>query len=200
LNLGHNTRRMSIPELRIGVSIRRGSQASASWQSPDVVERPGQSKSKGVETMPVTLPRLPDREESADLAQVIHITRNVQGSIAIEEYHVEDGRYIRDRLRTHKEVIEELGAAMNRFFEEYGFSKSLVDEGRACPASEDIAYIACYAVTGSSEGDYVHVGFVLRSKGVDDLARYVDLCFGKTFRGKDYADALAALAGRLMGA
>ena len=150
--------------------------------------------------MPVTVPAWPDAAEAAERAAIAHLLSSAQGCVEIEEYHIEGGYCIRDRIRTRGEVITELESLMGQFFDEYGFSRRDPENELLCPAPEQTAYIACYAVTGGSEGHYVHVGFVLVSTSATEPVRYVDLCFGKTFRGREYACLLAHLACRLMGA
>jgi len=57
--------------------------------------------------------------------------------------------------------------------------------------------IICYAVTGGSEGHYVHVEIV-RERG-EDANRIDCLALGKTFRGWDHAWAMAKRCAELLG-
>jgi hypothetical protein len=54
-------------------------------------------------------------------------------------------------------------------------------------------FIASWAVTGSSEGHYVHVQIV------DEHGKHHDLAMGKTFQGFDHAWKLARRATELLG-
>lgn len=58
----------------------------------------------------------------------------------------------------------------------------------------DLRWIACYAVTGNSEGHYVHVDLI----GSEGQRRLVFLC--KTFEGMDHAYKIAQRCAELLGA
>jgi hypothetical protein len=76
------------------------------------------------------------------------------------------------------------------------------DQGFFGQKAKDLKYrwIACYAVTGGSEGWYVHIDLVL--SGYDDkmqaTMKHLALC--KTFEGRAHAYAIAARAAALLGA
>jgi len=55
-------------------------------------------------------------------------------------------------------------------------------------------WIACYAVTGGSEGHYVHVDLI----GSEEARKLVFLC--KTFEGMDHAYKIAQRCAELLGA
>lgn len=59
-------------------------------------------------------------------------------------------------------------------------------------------FIACYAVTGGSEGHYVHIEFI-RDGDRDNHHKIDVLAIGKTFRGWDHAWAMAKECARLLG-
>lgn len=58
----------------------------------------------------------------------------------------------------------------------------------------DYRWLACYAVTGGSEGHYIHIDFVR-----DDGA-FEGVFLGKTFRGMAHAQRIAAKCAELLGA
>jgi hypothetical protein len=84
----------------------------------------------------------------------------------------------------------------------------------------DFRWIACYPVTGGSEGHYVHVDFMVpveqvripdpdnwsfgsklvRPMHTENLWRAVRLALGKTFRGMDHAAEMAKRCAKLLGA
>ncbi|MHB1134265.1 MAG: hypothetical protein ACYC4L_17995 [Chloroflexota bacterium] len=61
---------------------------------------------------------------------------------------------------------------------------------------EQYAWVACYAVTGGSEGHYIHVDLLHVGKEGETSLRHVFLA--KTFLGWDYACGIASTAGRLL--
>jgi len=58
----------------------------------------------------------------------------------------------------------------------------------------DTHWIACYAVTGNSEGHYIHVDLI-RTGETRDL-----VFLGKTFQGMQHAQLIAAKCAELLGA
>ncbi len=61
--------------------------------------------------------------------------------------------------------------------------------------------LACYAVTGASEGHYVHVdALVPREDAKPPYVEAVPVFLGKTFRGMDFAYRVAAACARHLGA
>lgn len=62
-------------------------------------------------------------------------------------------------------------------------------------------WVAAFAVTGGSEGHYVHVELVAWERGGADAKRTtLPLFLGKTFQGYESACKAAALLGALLGA
>ena len=61
--------------------------------------------------------------------------------------------------------------------------------------------VACYPVTGGSEGHYVHVEFVVQAdRCIGQEAATVRLALAKTFRGMDHAAEIARRCAILLGA
>lgn len=58
---------------------------------------------------------------------------------------------------------------------------------------KDYRWIACFPVTGGSEGHYIHVDLILQ----DD--KRLNVFLGKTFQGLGHAIEIAAKLARLMG-
>jgi hypothetical protein len=56
------------------------------------------------------------------------------------------------------------------------------------------SWLAVYAVTGTSEGHYVHIDLIGRNDQVEHMAMV------KTFSGWEKASLIAQAAGRLLGA
>jgi hypothetical protein len=78
------------------------------------------------------------------------------------------------------------------------------DSERHKPVPHDFRWIACYPVTGASEGHYVHVEFVCpaghRVADGEPNGRVVRLALGKTFRGLAHAAEMARRCAVLLGA
>lgn len=74
------------------------------------------------------------------------------------------------------------------------------DQERNNPVPRDFAWIACFPVTGGSEGHYVHIDFVRRGEGLGEKATLTRLALIKTFKGKGYAFRLARRCTDLLGA
>jgi hypothetical protein len=68
----------------------------------------------------------------------------------------------------------------------------------------DHRWVACYPVTGASEGHYVHVEFICpaghRVPDGEPNVRVVRLALGKTFRGMGHAAEMARRCAVLLGA
>lgn len=109
----------------------------------------------------------------------------VQEPIDVEvwEPHPEKPGYFRFvRMKTAKEVFIELKARLEAdglIPDEY-FSVRVGLDGEI-PIPKDWWRVVCYALKGSSEGHYIHIG-IIRSEG-----QYHDLFLGKTFQGLEYA-------------
>ncbi|MDI6907907.1 MAG: hypothetical protein QMC81_10560 [Thermoanaerobacterales bacterium] len=62
-------------------------------------------------------------------------------------------------------------------------------------------WLACYAVTGTSEGHYIRVdALVLRPDLDPPICQAEPVFLGKTFKGLDFAQAVAAACARHLGA
>lgn len=100
-------------------------------------------------------------------------------------------RYVRNR--TVGEVWKELGERLQQedLFPDEHMGMAASANGR----SEFPAYrfLACYPVTGGSEGHYIHVDAVKEGKNAP-------VFLGKTFQGMDFAAAVAAACARHLGA
>ena len=157
----------------------------------------------------------------------------------------EDGHCKRVRMRTLKDVFKDLyqrldvlqcnecGHERPRRHTDWGGDKckqcgkgeyaALIDEyfsgpDSAGPVPHDFRWIACYPVTGGSEGHYIHVEFwvpvdrIVASAGdfgdkkydvslmQCNLWRPVRLALGKTFKGMDHAAEIARRCANLLGA
>lgn len=108
-----------------------------------------------------------------------------------------EGRYIRD---IHKELVERLGDMVDEYFHiaSSRYEQPVSPQSSVLTAvatwPDRYRWIACYAVTGGSEGHYIHVDIVY-----DDKRR--DLVFlGKTFQGMGHAQKMAAKCAEELGA
>lgn len=90
-------------------------------------------------------------------------------------------------------VFEELNCQMRELFDESGFSNTLAWETPNALWPLKYRWIAVYAVTGGSEGHYIHIDVI-----ADDKRTMIGLC--KTFQGWDHACQIAAIAGKILGA
>ncbi len=103
---------------------------------------------------------------------------------------VEPGRPLRDIF---VELRAELGGMIDEYFDIYpevwrqGF-------GGVLQWPDNIKWIACYAVTGGSEGHYIHVDLI------DREGRRTLTFLGKTFQGMAHAQAIANRCAELLGA
>lgn len=110
--------------------------------------------------------------------------------------------YVRVRARRPiGEVLRELNAKLEvegMLPDEYGFGASFSptpphDRITAEPWPE-WRWIAVYAVTGGSEGHYIHIDAIGRE------GQRTSIALAKTFEGWERAGAIAGAAGRLLGA
>jgi hypothetical protein len=102
-------------------------------------------------------------------------------------------------------IIETIPATINNVYEylKKSLPKDMIDEYFSCmseykkkgdqPFPQDYDWIACYAVTGGSEGHYVHVDII--KDGTREL-----LYLAKTFMGYDHACEIAAHLGKMLNA
>lgn len=107
-----------------------------------------------------------------------------------------------DGTATIEQVCRLLNAATAHLDSDGGFSVSCVFTDRNQAFSEACRghkFLACYAVTGGSEGHYVHVEAI---SGYDEKGKLFGrpLFLAKTFGGPEKADQLAAAARHLLGA
>lgn len=65
---------------------------------------------------------------------------------------------------------------------------------RSNPPFPQRAQVACFAVTGASEGHYIHIGAILRGGQLQSLY------LGKTFQGWDFAWRVARACAEALGA
>jgi len=123
-------------------------------------------------------------------------------------YDVSESGYVRnvkwkpiaDIYRDVRDHLVSLGTKDEPFIDEYfslDYEYELGDQRNARWPGDDTWRIAVFAVTGSSEGHYVHVGvFSARENGPG----YRNLMLAKTFRGMDHALEIAAAITKFMGA
>lgn len=79
------------------------------------------------------------------------------------------------------------------------FSRSGTDTARAAQPIGRYRWISCWAVTGGSEGHYVHVDRVYLEKEFDREFKRESLFLAKTFGGYDRACEIAAYLGARLG-
>lgn len=110
------------------------------------------------------------------------------------------------RNRTIKEVYDDLVSrlkAEDLLPDEY-FSISsydVVSWKRGDLEFPRFRFIACFPVTGASEGHYIHVGVLVERTDVKPpLVELVPIFIGKTFQGFDFAAAVAAACAKHLGA
>lgn len=105
------------------------------------------------------------------------------------------GGYIVDTIpATINKVYDYLSKSMSDDMIDEYFSNSSRYNGRGDQNfPQDYNWIACYAVTGGSEGHYVHVDIIKEDKRTL-------LYLAKTFRGYDHACEIAAHLGKMLNA
>jgi len=97
----------------------------------------------------------------------------------------------------HKQLVERLGDMIDEYFHvanRYDKSPGFNITAESDWPEQGAKWIACYAVTGSNEGHYIHVDCVY-----NDQTR--DMIFlGKTFQGMDHAQRIACICAEELGA
>lgn len=103
--------------------------------------------------------------------------------------HTSDGR---PRLLTHirRDLLEVMGHMVDEYFSVAATDRS--KDQSVWPSK--YKWIACYAVTGGSEGHYIHIDAVTP----DEPSR--GLFLGKTFLGMDHAQKIASMCSKELGA
>jgi len=99
-------------------------------------------------------------------------------------------------------LAKELEAVDTEGFEYFGVSCEIKYKPGGKRLNEPIGHyrwIACYAVTGTSEGHYIHVDRIYQAKPHASWT-HEQLFLGKTFGGYDVACKVAAYLGRRLGA
>lgn len=100
------------------------------------------------------------------------------------------------------EIYNELRAVLDEqdMIDEY-FSVASDFKREAARWPNGWRWVACYAVTGGSEGHYVHVDVISDVEIGGKHVRTSQLIFlGKTFRGMDHAQKIAAACATALGA
>jgi len=119
--------------------------------------------------------------------------------------HDEDGTYTgtvqRDRGRLMKDIFADLIEELKKYdglWDEMDYF-SLERELAEMEWPSDIRWIACYAVTGGSEGHYIHLSWI-RQPSHSQYNQEQFFVIGKTFFGMDKAQEIANLCAKLLGA
>jgi hypothetical protein len=105
------------------------------------------------------------------------------------------GGYIVETIpATIDEVFSYLSKSMdNEMIDEYFSNMTKYGKTGKDSFPQDYNFIACYAVTGGSEGHYVHVDII-----TDEHRK--NLFLAKTFKGMDHAWKIAAHIGKMLNA
>jgi hypothetical protein len=115
-----------------------------------------------------------------------------------EDTGKETGYLRRFGFRLVKDVAADLAVVLDKMIDEY---ISCAVHGDACATERvrEYRWIACYAVTGGSEGHYVHVDLVgdIDDRGVRPVQ---PVAVVKTFQGMAHAYAIAARCAEVLGA
>ncbi|MBO8128050.1 MAG: hypothetical protein H0Z39_02460 [Peptococcaceae bacterium] len=109
-------------------------------------------------------------------------------------------RYVRNRMvrEVFKDLRERLKSEDLLPDEYFELSFGITDGDREFPRYRGLA---CYPVTGSSEGHYIHVdALVLREDLHPAVLECVPVFLGKTFQGFDFAARVAAACAKYLGA
>jgi hypothetical protein len=93
-------------------------------------------------------------------------------------------------------IHEGCGGEYFWFIDEYFHGPFNESEARQ-PVPCNFRWVACYPVTGTSEGHYTHIDFVVPE---GESCKLVRLALGKTFRGMDHAAEMARRCAILLGA
>jgi hypothetical protein len=108
--------------------------------------------------------------------------------------------YGRTMVNIHGQLVKRWGDMVDEYFH-------LDSDIQYAPNRADIEWpsrirwLACYAVTGGSEGHYVHIdALMLEGEGRDQHLVVRPLFLGKTFQGMVHAQAIAAKCAELLGA
>ena len=118
--------------------------------------------------------------------------------LCIDEPIPDKPGYVRELPRKTAEILAELMTRLDAEGlrpDEYGFSLSAsreIDNGTFWPLR--YAWVACYAVTGGSEGHYIHIDVITRED------KRILMSLGKTFEGMDKALLIANACARHLGA
>jgi hypothetical protein len=115
---------------------------------------------------------------------------------------------------TYREVFDRLRAALDaeelidEYFEPATWLEKDSEDLRNAAFEQPmprVRFVQCYAVTGGSEGHYVHVDFLTEPIGADGFVagrgrKRVSFALGKTFLGWDHAWTIAKRVAELLGA
>jgi len=104
-----------------------------------------------------------------------------------------DGTLTRKRWRTLKDVAMDLNAGLKTVgidMDDHGMYPWSIN-GADTDTIPPHKWIACFAVTGGSEGHYIHVEALLGE-------HRMPLFLGKTFQGMDHALAIASACAKLL--
>lgn len=134
-------------------------------------------------------------------ARTTQLQKATQEPIQLEiwkKHPEKEGYLMYDRSKTYGEVREELRERLE--------AEGMIDEGLSTTVKPEIRvphpyrWIACFAVTGTNEGHYVHVEIF--QSGVDEHHKHTgELVFlTKTFGGFERAQAIASACARHLGA
>ena len=105
----------------------------------------------------------------------------------------DDGYLHHERTKTLQEVCDHLNSELKKQDldpDEYGMDILLgySRKGELIPPHD---WIVCYAVTGGSEGHYIHVDAVSRQPGLGQPGKRYALFLGKSFQGMEFAYRVA---------
>lgn len=97
---------------------------------------------------------------------------------------------------TYRSVLTRLEAVLQAegFIDEYFLASFSVEAKMDEPFPRNVRWPAAWAVTGGSEGHYIHVDLVFSD------GRHEPIALGKTFAGWDHAWAMAKRIAEILGA
>ena len=182
-----------VQETKLGWNLGR-------WWARDPLKTPQTSKSELIK-------REVSRPGFLNKADLALIAPNTQG-VTLTIYDVNEEGYItNERGRRVKDIIKDLNAALARMpWDDQGWSgdyDGFSPSYKSHSVSDDAVpfmwpaqwhWISVYAVTGASEGDYVHIDVIGR-----DGSREMMACY-KTFGGRQQALQIANRTAILLGA